>query len=83
MAAAVRIIKSNSSRWVHATFPEKRQFAWQAGYAAFSIGRSGIDNVRAYIKNQEEHHRSLTFQEEYLEFLRRYEIEFDEHHLWE
>ena len=53
-------------------------FGWQTGYAAYSVSKRGVQAVRTYIENQEEHHRRVTFQEEYLEFLKRHEIEYDE-----
>ena len=67
---------------MHDTFPEVETFAWQDGYGAFTVGRSGIANIRTYIENQEEHHRTRSFQEEFVEFLPRYEIEYDERYLW-
>ena len=79
----VRDLKANSSRWIRSEFPSSGSFSWQAGYGAFTVGRSGVANVRAYIENQEEHHRTKTFQEEFVEFLCRYEIPFDERYLWE
>jgi putative transposase len=83
LSDAVRTIKSNSSRWVHEAHPGKSTFAWQAGYGAFTVGRSGLENVKRYLAGQEEHHRTVTFQEEFLEFLHRYEIPFDERYIWE
>jgi len=75
-------LKSNSSRFVHEKWPMRSKFAWQQGYGAFSVSRSNVDEVVRYIANQEEHHRKRTFQEEYLEFLNRYEIEYDERYVW-
>ena len=80
---AVRVLKANSSGWVHRTFPDRQVFAWQSGYAAFTVSRSVMDDVRRYIANQEEHHRTVTFQDEYLAFLRRHEIPFDERYMWD
>ncbi|MDP9191567.1 MAG: IS200/IS605 family transposase [Acidobacteriota bacterium] len=74
-------LKANSSRFIHEKWPA-RKFAWQQGYGAFSVSRSNVDDVVRYIANQEEHHRTRTFQEEYLEFLKRYEIEYDELYVW-
>jgi putative transposase len=82
VASAVRDVKANSSRWVHETCPEMRRFAWQEGYAAFTVGVSGIEQVRGYIRNQETHHREVSFQEEFVSFLRRHGLEFDERYLW-
>lgn len=82
-AEVMRVVKTNASRWIHEQWPEKKDFAWQAGYGAFSVSRSGLDDVVAYIERQEEHHRRMTFQEEYLAFLRRHGIAFDERYVWE
>jgi putative transposase len=82
VAKAVQLIKGGSSKWAHESFPPLRNFAWQEGYGAFSIGVSQIDDVVNYIESQEEHHRIRTFQEEYLDFLREYRIEYDERYLW-
>jgi putative transposase len=60
-----------------------RGFAWQNGYGIFSIGFSQIESVRAYIHNQEEHHRKVSFQDEFRQLLKRYEIEFDERFVWD
>lgn len=58
-------------------------FGWQSGYGAFSVGHSNVESVIRYIANQEEHHRKVTFQEEYLAFLKKHEIEFDERYIWD
>ena len=58
-------------------------FHWQAGYGAFTVSHSGIEAVKRYIANQEEHHRKQTFQDEFREFLRLHGIEFDEEKMWE
>ncbi len=79
----VRIIKANSSKWVHETFPEFSRFAWQVGYGAFSVSFSHIDRVKEYLSRQAEHHRTQTFQEEYLAFLQRHGMEYDERYLWD
>ena len=76
IADAVRDLKSNSSSWVKETFSS--DFAWQTGYAAFSVSKSGVDTVLHYITTQEQHHRGMTFQEEYLAFLRKYDVPYDE-----
>jgi len=79
----VRIIKANSSKWVHETFPEFSRFAWQVGYGAFSVSFSHIERVKEYLSRQAEHHRTQTFQEEYLAFLQRHGMEYDERYLWD
>jgi len=83
VADFLRLIKTNSSKWVHDTFAHHRAFAWQSGYGAFSVSRSNDDDVRRYIEAQAEHHRRTTFQEEFVEFLRRHEIPFDERYIWQ
>jgi REP element-mobilizing transposase RayT len=77
----VREIKVSSSKWVHETIGE-RFFGWQDGYGAFSVGGENADEVRRYIASQEQHHRSRTFQEEYLSFLKGNGVEYDERYLW-
>ncbi len=76
-------IKSNSSRWVHESFPNRRGFAWQEGYGAFSVSKSEEEKVINYIRNQREHHRKHSFKEEYLDFLEEYEVDYDERYLWD
>ena len=76
-------LKSNSSRWIHETFPEQRQFAWQTGYAAFSVSMSQKQPVIDYIAGQEEHHRKTTFKEEVIAFLKKHEIQYDERYVFE
>ena len=83
IAKGVQLLKAGSSKWVHDTFPAMRQFAWQAGYGAFSLSTSSLPNAVAYIAQQEEHHRKHTFQEEFLAFLHRYKVEYDERYIWE
>jgi putative transposase len=82
IAQALQQIKGVSSKWIHDTFSEHRDFAWQEGYGAFSIGVSQIDETVSYIRSQAEHHRKKTFQEEFLAFLKRHGIEYDERYLW-
>jgi putative transposase len=79
----VRDLKANSSRWVHTTHPERSSFAWQRGYAGFTVSRSNADDVRAYIADQEAHHKKVSFQDEYRAFLRKHGIEFDERYAWD
>jgi putative transposase len=77
IADLINAFKSNSTRWIRQTFPGRRLFAWQEGYAAFSVSRSQASVVIEYIRNQHKHHCKHSFQEEFLELLRRHEIEFD------
>ncbi len=83
VAKAMQLIKGNSSKWVHETFPEHSAFAWQEGYGAFSIGISQVEDTVAYIANQQEHHRRKTFQEEFVSFLEKHKIVYDPRYLWD
>jgi hypothetical protein len=83
MSDLMRTLKTNSSRWVHETWPSESSFAWQTGYGAFSVSQSNADAVREYIANQEAHHRTISFQEEFVRFLKRHGIEYDERYIWE
>jgi putative transposase len=82
VSKALQHLKGGSSHWVHETIPEQRDFAWQEGYGAFSIGISQVDVTIAYIAGQEAHHRKQSFQDELRAILRRHEIEFDERYVW-
>src|SRR5688572_9367263 len=75
-------LKGDSSKWIHEEFSTMRDFGWQDGYGAFTVSKRDLPDVIRYIKNQHEHHRRKTFQEEYLEFLKEYGIEYDERNLW-
>lgn len=77
IANLMRNVKSRSSAWVHQTFPDSAAFAWQEGYAAFSVSKSAEDDVRAYIENQPEHHKQRDFKDELLSLLRLHGTEFD------
>ena len=77
VADCLRVIKSNSSAWVHGTFPRLRDFAWQEGYSAFSVSKSNISQVVQYIKNQRQHHKTVTFEDELKIFLKKHNIEYN------
>ena len=79
---AVRLVKSNSSGWIHGEF-DLADFHWQDGYGAFAVSYSNVDQVKSYLANQEQHPRRVSFQEEFLEFLRRHELEWDERYVWD
>jgi putative transposase len=83
IADLTRDIKAGSSKFINDKKWVKGKFGWQEGYGAFSYSKSHVDSVIRYILNQEEHHRNKTFKEEYLEFLRKFEIEYDEKYLFE
>ena len=82
-AAMVKEVKRCSSAWIKTKSPSLRGFRWQAGYGLFSIGFSQVAAVRKYIAGQAEHHRRVSFQEEFRTLLARYEIEFDERYVWD
>jgi len=75
-------IKGDSSKWIHDTFPELRSFSWQEGFGAFTVSKSGLPAVVRYIQSQREHHEKQDFQAEYLDFLRRHGVEYDERYVW-
>jgi REP element-mobilizing transposase RayT len=83
IADAVGRIKSTSSAWINQTRGLSVEFHWQAGYAAFSVSQSNIEAVREYIRRQADHHAKQSFQDELREWLRRYEIEWDEQYVWD
>jgi len=76
-------VKSHSSKWIKTKGDEYLNFYWQNGYGAFSVNPAEIDKVVSYIENQKEHHRKKTFQGEYLAFLRKYKVEYDERYMWD
>ena len=76
-------VKADSSKWAKTNGRRYARFAWQGGYGAFSIGQSQLGRVKAYIGRQEEHHRVRTFQEEFREFLKKYEVQYDERYVWD
>lgn len=79
----IRDLKRSSSLWINEQKWFRGTFAWQEGYGAFSYGRSQIDDVYKYIQSQDEHHKKRKFKEEYMELLRKFDIEFSEQFLFE
>lgn len=75
-------IKGSSSKWINDKKLVKGKFEWQEGYGAFSYGKSQLKDVIAYIEKQEEHHAKKSFREEYLDFLKKFEIEYDEKYIF-
>lgn len=73
----IQDIKANSSKWINQKKFTKSKFEWQAGYGAFSYSRSQLKQVASYIENQEQHHTKKTFREEHIEFLKRFEVDYD------
>ena len=82
IADALRTLKANSSRWVHERRTGHLKFGWQAGYGAFSVSQSNAAGVIKYIAGQEEHHRKVTFQQEFVALLEKHKIPYDERYVW-
>lgn len=83
VADLMRTVKGRSSLWIHETFPELSQFAWQQGYSVFSVSKSQEHAVKAYIENQREHHEKEDFRSETLRLLRAHGVEFDEKYVFD
>jgi putative transposase len=79
----VETLKTSSSKWIKTQGAEFANFHWQAGYGAFSVSQSKAESVITYIRNQPEHHRKISFQDEYRKFLQTYEIDYDERYVWD
>ena len=82
-AEFIEQMKKTSSKWIKALDARYRGFFWQRGYGAFSVSLSQLDTVLDYVKAQQQHHRTRTFQEEYRELLRKHGIDFDERYVWD
>lgn len=82
-AAFVEQIKRESSKFVKTLGARYKRFYWQRGYGMFSVGPAHRDEAEAYVRNQEEHHRTKSFQDEFRAMLRRYGVEFDEQYVWD
>jgi putative transposase len=80
-AEIARVVKANSSRWVREKWCS--DFAWQAGYGVFSVSESSVEAVTKYIADQEEHHKKQSFQEEFVAFLKKNNVEYDERYIWD
>lgn len=83
IADIVYEIKRSSSKWAKRQALNLREFYWQAGYGAFSVSQSHVEQVEQYIRDQERHHRRKTFQDEFRDFLRKYQVEYDESYVWD
>ena len=83
LADWVKELKRASSIWAKKKTSQWSCFQWQAGYGAFSVSQSRRSQVKQYIESQIEHHRQLSFQDEFRELLRKHEIEYDEQYIWE
>ncbi len=82
IADVARDLKANSSRWILRRWPERAKFAWQDGYGAFTVSPGHVARVKRYIETQEEHHREVSFQEEFVTFLKRAGVPYDERYVW-
>ncbi len=76
-----RVLKTNSSRWVHEKWDPK--FAWQTGYGVFSVSESNLPEVTKYIAEQEKHHQKQSFQEEFVAFLKKNNVAYDKRYIWD
>jgi REP-associated tyrosine transposase len=83
IANVVKEVKRTSSGWIKEASRKLSKFHWQGGYAAFSVNQSNLTEVIRYIENQEEHHKRMTFQDEYRAFLKEYGVEYDERYVWD
>ena len=79
----MELLKKDSSKFVKTLSADLATFHWQDGYGLFSVSPSHVLAVREYIRNQEEHHKKESFQEEFLRILKKYKVEYDERYLWD
>ncbi len=82
-ADLVEEVKTSTSKWIKTKGREFKNFHWQKGYGAFSIGQSNVATLKRYIHNQKRHHQRVTFQHEYRKFLKAYGIDYDERYVWD
>ncbi len=82
VADLMKWVKSDSSEWINERHFLRHKFQWQVGYGAFSYGHSQINDVCKYIQNQEAHHKKRSFMEEYLDFLEKFEVPYDERYIF-
>ncbi len=82
IADCMRIVKTNSSRWLKEKWPDRRTFAWQQGYGAFSVSESNRAAVVHYIQDQARHHQRFSFHDEFIALLKNHGVEFEEQYLW-
>ncbi|HVS80287.1 MAG TPA: IS200/IS605 family transposase [Pyrinomonadaceae bacterium] len=83
IADLVEEAKTESSKWIKTKGREFRNFHWQKGYGAFSIGQSNVASLKRYIHGQKQHHQRVSFQDEYRKFLKAYAIDYDERYVWD
>ena len=78
LSDVLRELKANATGWMHDVFPSLNNFSWQRGYGAFTVSQSNVEEVRRYIARQKEHHRKVSFRDEFIRFLKENGIEYDE-----
>ena len=78
LSDVLRDLKANATGWMHDVFPSLKNFSWQRGYGAFTVSQSNVAAVRHYIARQKEHHRNISFRDEFIQFLQENEIAYDE-----
>ncbi|HYV24936.1 MAG TPA: IS200/IS605 family transposase [Pyrinomonadaceae bacterium] len=83
VAELVEEVKTSTSKWLKTKGRPLKHFQWQRGYGAFSIGESNVPTLKRYIRNQQEHHRRVSFEDEYRKFLKAYRIDYDERYVWD
>jgi hypothetical protein len=79
---AVQIIKGNSSKWINENFNQAEKFSWQEGYGAFSVNVSIVKDTIRYIENQKKHHQKSSYKDEYIDFLKKHCIAYDDQYIW-
>lgn len=82
LSQLVMVIKKESSKWIKTKDASLRRFGWQDGYGAFTIGQSQVDPLLRYFRRQKEHHKKISFQDEFRALVLKYEVEFDERYVW-
>jgi REP element-mobilizing transposase RayT len=82
VSKSVQLLKGSSSRWIHETDNDMSSFAWQDGYGAFTVSESQIADTKRYIEGQRGHHRIKSFQEEYIHFLNKHNLAYNERYVW-
>ena len=82
MSQLIQVVKSESTKWINDNHLTEKKFAWQDGFGAFSYSKSHVPDVISYVQNQEQHHHKQTFLEEYIAFLKAFEIQFDERYIF-
>jgi len=81
LSDVLRELKANATGWMHNIFPALKDFTWQRGYGAFTVGQSNVEEVRRSITRQKEHHANISFRDEFIQFLKANGIEYDERYI--